>query len=64
MIAKELGVHPSTICRELKRHHNSIHGYNAELAQVQSTELEKYLTTSPVGLIPCGKLNMKYFSVK
>ena len=40
-IAKELNVHPSTICRELKRHHDKTRGYNAELAQVQSTHKHK-----------------------
>ena len=40
-IAKELSVHPSTICRELKRHHDIIRGYSAELAQVKSTQKHK-----------------------
>ncbi len=40
-IAIELGVHPSTICREFKRNSDVIRGYNAEFAQVQSTKVEK-----------------------
>jgi len=40
-IAKEVKVHPSTICRELKRHHDKFHGYSAEIAQVESTKKHK-----------------------
>ncbi len=40
-IAEEVKVHPSTICRELKRHHDEFHGYSAEMAQVQSTKKHK-----------------------
>jgi IS30 family transposase len=40
-IAKELSVHPSTISRELKRHHDKTRGYNAELAQVKSSQKHK-----------------------
>jgi IS30 family transposase len=40
-IAKELRVHPSTICRELKRHHDTTRGYNAEIAQVKSSKKHK-----------------------
>ncbi len=33
-IAEEIGVHPSTICRELKHHDVKVHEYNTEMAQV------------------------------
>jgi len=37
-IAKELKVHPSTICRELKRNNDKIRGYSAEIAQIKSSK--------------------------
>jgi IS30 family transposase len=40
-IALELGVHPSTISRELRRNKDFIRGYNAELAQVKVVKREK-----------------------
>jgi len=40
-IAVELSVHPSTISRELKRNRDKIRGYNAELAQIISTQVER-----------------------
>jgi len=40
-IALEIGVSPSTICRELKRNHDKVRGYSAELAQVKSTKKHK-----------------------
>lgn len=39
-IANELGVHPSTISRELKRNRDKLRGYSAELAQVKSTKIQ------------------------
>jgi len=39
-IAKEVGVHPSTISRELRRNNDLVRGYNAELAQIKSTKTE------------------------
>jgi IS30 family transposase len=38
-IAKELGVHPSTISRELRRNNDKIRGYNAKLAQINPPKL-------------------------
>jgi len=40
-IALEIGVHQSTISREFKRNSDTSRGYNAELAQVQSTKVER-----------------------
>jgi len=40
-IASELDVHPSTISREFKRNSDVIRGYNAELAQIKSTKVER-----------------------
>ena len=40
-IALEIGVHPSTISRELRRNKDSYRGYNAELAQIQSSKKHK-----------------------
>ncbi len=40
-IALELGVHPSTISRELRRNKDFIRGYNAELVQVKVVKREK-----------------------
>ena len=40
-IALELGVHPSTISRKLRRNKDFIRGYNAELAQVKVVKREK-----------------------
>ncbi len=40
-IANEIGVHPSTISRELKRNKDSVRGYNAELAQIKTTKRYK-----------------------
>ena len=40
-VAIELGVHPSTISRELRRNNDKIRGYNAELAQIKSTKIER-----------------------
>jgi len=39
-IAEEVGVHPSTISRELRRNNDLVRGYNAELAQIKSTKVE------------------------
>jgi len=39
-IAFEIGVHPSTISRELRRNNDKVRGYNAELAQIKSTKVE------------------------
>ncbi len=41
-IAQEIGVHPSTISRELKRNNDVVRGYDAELAQVQVAKREKH----------------------
>ena len=40
-IAQEVGVHPSTISRELKRNQDATRGYDAELAQITRTQREK-----------------------
>ena len=40
-IAFEIGVHPSTISRELRRNNDLVRGYNAELAQIISTQVER-----------------------
>ena len=40
-IALEIGVHPSTISRELRRNRDKIRGYSAEIAQVISTKKHK-----------------------
>jgi IS30 family transposase len=40
-IALELGVHPSTISREFRRNSDKLRGYNAEIAQIQSTKTER-----------------------
>ena len=40
-IAVEIGVHPSTISRELRRNNDSLRGYDAEFAQVKSIQREK-----------------------
>ena len=40
-IALELGVHPSTISRELKRNRDSVRGYTPELAQIKSSKVQK-----------------------
>jgi len=40
-IALEIGVSPSTICRELKRNNYKMRGYSAEIAQVKSTKKHK-----------------------
>lgn len=40
-IANELLVHPSTISRELRRNRDSVRGYNAELAQINSSKVQK-----------------------
>ena len=40
-IAKELSVHPSTISRELRRNRDSVRGYHPELAQIQSTKVQR-----------------------
>jgi len=39
-IAFEIGVHPSTISREIRRNNDTVRGYNAELAQIKSTKVE------------------------
>jgi len=39
-IAQEVGVHPSTISRELRRNNDIVRGYNAELAQIKSTKVK------------------------
>ena len=39
-IAFEIGVHPSTISREIRRNNDIARGYNAELAQIKSTKVE------------------------
>ena len=39
-VAFEIGVHPSTISRELRRNNDKVRGYNAELAQIKSTKVE------------------------
>jgi len=43
-IAQEVGVHPSTISRELRRNNDIVRGYNAELAQIKSTKTEMQKT--------------------
>ncbi len=40
-IAKEIGVHPSTISREIRRNRDKVRGYNAELAQVCAVKRAK-----------------------
>jgi IS30 family transposase len=40
-IAFEIGVHPSTISRELKRNNDTARGYNPELAQIKSSKVQK-----------------------
>ena len=40
-IALEIGVHPSTISRKLRRNRDKIRGYSAEIAQVISTKKHK-----------------------
>ena len=39
-IADEIGVHASTICRELKRNRDEIRGYSGDLAQIKSTKIQ------------------------
>ena len=39
-IADEIGVHASTICRELKRNRDKVRGYSADLAQIKSTKIQ------------------------
>jgi IS30 family transposase len=46
-------VHPSTICRELRRNNDVVRGYNAELAQIKSTKTEmrkkkRFSLTKPI----------------
>jgi len=43
-VALEVGVHPSTISRELRRNRDVVRGYNAELAQIKSTKVEMQKT--------------------
>jgi IS30 family transposase len=40
-IGFEIGVHPSTISRELKRNNDIVRGYNPELAQIKSFKVQK-----------------------
>jgi len=52
-IAQEVGVHPSTISRELRRNNDVVQGYNAELAQIRSTRTEmrkrkRFVITKPI----------------
>jgi len=52
-IAFEIGVHPSTISRELRRNRDDFRGYNAELAQIKSTKVEmqkkkRFSLTKPI----------------
>ena len=52
-IAFEIGVHPSTISRELRRNNDKVRGYNAELAQIKSTKTEmqkkkRFSLTKPI----------------
>ena len=39
-VALEIGVHPSTISRELRRNRDTVRGYHPELAQIQSVKTE------------------------
>jgi len=39
-IAFEIGVHSSTISRELRRNNDKVRGYNAELAQIKSSKVK------------------------
>ena len=39
-VAEEIGVHPSTISRELRRNRDRVRGYSAELAHIQSVKME------------------------
>lgn len=46
-------MHPSTICRELRRNNDVVRGYNAELAQIKSTKTEmrkkkRFSLTKPI----------------
>ncbi len=41
-IAKEVGVHSSTISRELRRNNDGVRGYEAESAQVKVAKREKH----------------------
>ncbi|MFT7003643.1 MAG: IS30 family transposase [Sulfurimonas sp.] len=52
-IAVEIGVHPSTISRELRRNRDLVRGYNAELAQIKSTKTKmqkkkRFSLTKPI----------------
>jgi len=52
-VALEVGVHPSTISRELRRNRDIVRGYNAELAQIKSTKTEikkkkRFSLTKPI----------------
>ena len=43
-VALKVGVHPSTISRELRRNRDVVRGYNAELAQIKFTKVEMQKT--------------------
>jgi IS30 family transposase len=43
-IALEIGVHPSTVSRELRRNRDSVRGYSPELAQIISSKKHKEKT--------------------
>ncbi len=52
-VALEVGVHPSTISRELRRNRDTLRGYNAEMAQIKSTKTEmqkkkRFSLTKPI----------------
>jgi len=52
-VAKEIGVHPSTISREIRRNRDTNRGYHPELAQIQSVKTEsqkkkRFSLTKPI----------------
>ena len=64
-IAFEIGVHPSTISRELRRNNDIVRGYNAELAQIKSTKVEmkkkkRFSITKPVEKYIRAKLKLDW----
>ena len=64
-IARELGVHPSTISREFRRNSDAIRGYNAEFAQIKSTKIERskkkrFSLTKPIEKYIRAKLKLDW----
>ena len=52
-VAFEIGVHPSTISRELRRNNDKVRGYNTELSQILSSKTgmqksKRFSLTKPI----------------